>query len=133
MNLHIYKRPTHSECPKASDIRQVRISATGKYACFNVCATEELKIQTGMRVLFAQDTDTKQWYFAYGFDLSEGAKVRHYSKRENSMRCSCKYVAALICQQCNTESATFGIAKTPKVIDDLKWYRILTATPIRVK
>lgn len=131
MHLIIYKKADYNERALKSQVRFVTFHRL--YVCFNVCVTQELQMQTGQRVLFAQDTDTGHWYFAFGFDLSDGNKIRAYSVNKNCMRCSNKRVADILCHQHNTESVTFGIAKTPKVIDGLKWYKILTTTPIRVK
>ena len=133
MNLKIYSKQILAECSNLSDIRAIRISTDAHSAWFNACATRELELQTGQRVLFAQDTDTKHWYFTFGFDLTDGAKIRAVSKHTKCMRCCCKQVAQMICAQVKSESITCGIAKEPKVIDGLKWYRILTSTPIRVK
>lgn len=104
---------------------------------FNVCSSTELGLTDGCRILFAKDTETRQWFFTFGTDedMREGHKLQKRSIRTIAgtpyMRVSAKSVVEDVCDEFKADSITFCIAQKPKFMEGRLWWRIITATPYR--
>lgn len=135
MDLKVYSKKKPQVFAKPSLQRFCHVNRKGAYLSFNVCAVNEIGIEHGMRVLFAQDRATHAWFFTVGQadDLTKGSKLRvqKSNNRMTSMRCQNKEVAEAILEKSGLDSATFHISKNPQIQDGREWYRILTTTPYR--
>lgn len=135
MALMILKRTTPSVKAKPSMIRLVSFNRKHGLVMFNVCSSKELGLTDEGRILFAKDTETRQWFFTIGSieDLSEGntLQIRTNSSGSNSMRVAARNVVEAVCDDFKAESITFCIAQKPKLMEGRQWWRIITATPYR--
>ena len=130
MDLKIYGNAAHLN---GFTISCIGMSVISNSAWFNIAAIRNLDLKEGQRILFGCDEKTNSWYFTYGFEIENGTKLRNESNNTNSLRCSCKRVAHLICEKAKSTSITCAISKKPKIINGRPWYNILTATPLRAK
>ena len=90
-----------------------------------------------MRMLFAQDSDTNSWFFAFGDtdNMKNGSLLRPSTKNGHvvQMRVQNKAVVDRICGEIKADRATFHISMHPKREGGREWYRIITSTPLRVE
>lgn len=131
MALKIFNKPTHRQNAVQSVISLIHFNGNFGVVNFNRYACTSLGMKAGDRILFAQDDETKHWYFSFGSDLTNGYKLTQMYKRYFALRCSCKEVCDKMVRQTREDSVTYVIAKKAKVIDGQRWYRILTQTPYR--
>lgn len=135
MALRIYGK--HKPTPRGS-VSTIRLCTANKkwgLINFNVCTIRELGMEKGMRMLFAQDTDTKAWFFAFGAteNMASGSLLSPVRRngRVVSMRVKHKGVIEKLCEAAKSDTATFNISMRPKRENGREWYRIITTTPYR--
>ena len=135
MALMIFKRTSPSVKAKQSMIRLVSFNRKHGLVMFNVCSSKEFGLTDGCRILFAKDTETRQWFFTIGSieDLSEGntLQIRTNPSGSNSAKVAAKNVVDAVCDDFMAESITFCIAQKSKLMEGRQWWRIITATPYR--
>lgn len=135
MALMIFKRTTPSVKAKQSMIRLVSFNRKHGLVMFNVCSSKEFGLTDGGRILFAKDTETRQWFFTIGTveDLSEGntLQIRTNPSGSYSTKVTARNVVEAVCDDFKAESITFCIAQKPKLMEGRQWWRIITATPYR--
>lgn len=137
MGMKIYGKVKPRPGGMVSRIRLCSVNRKLSYMSFNACTVRELGIVKGMRMLFAQDSDTNVWFFAFGDtdNMKDGSLVRPQIKNGKVMgvRVQNKVVIEKICDEVKVVRATFNISMHPKREGGREWYRIITTTPYRVK
>lgn len=136
MALKIYGKNKPTPHGMVSTIRLCTVNKKWGYLSFNACTIRELGMEKGMRMLFAQDTDTKAWFFAFGDTENMASGSLLHTSRKNgkvvAMRVQHKGVIEKLCEAAKSDTATFNISMHPKREDGREWYRIITTTPYRI-
>lgn len=136
MALKIYEKFKPKPHGRVSEFRLCSVNKKWSYLSFNVCAVRELGMKKGMKIMFAQDTDTKDWFFAFGDAINmESGSLLHlwlYNGKVVAMRVKNKGVIEKLCEAAESDTATFNISMHPKREDGREWYRIITTTPYRI-
>ena len=122
---------------KSSNTRLCCVNGIYKYMSFNACAFRELGMKKGMRMIFAQDSDTGAWFFAFGDadKMKNGCMIQPVYRGGNivNARVQNSIVIGKICSEVKSNSATFYISKHPKRMGGIEWYRIITTSPYRIE
>lgn len=133
MALTIYgkNKPAPHGGANKSEVRLVSVNKRWGAITFNQCTVRELGIETGMKVLFANDEDTNAWYFSFGSDdeIKDGSKLR---ENGSTMRTQNRLVSAKILAKLDKERATFNVSQYPLREDGKEWWKILIKTPYRI-
>lgn len=137
MGMKIYGKVKPHPSGVVSRIRLCSINRKYSVLSFNACTTRELGMDKGMRMLFAQDSDTNVWFFAFGEtdNMKDGSLVRPQIKNGKlvGVRVQNKVVIDKICDEVKADRATFNISMHPKREGGREWYRIITTTPYKVE
>lgn len=137
MELKVFN--THQDGGKGggTTIRTIAMNRKYRYLYFNAKVVREHNLKKGDRVKIAQDVDSKNdWYVTFCSPEEDGCKLWQQKKFGTDSRSLIFYnkaaVNALLDSIKATYSATLIIAATPtEMPDGTKWYRVLTANPIR--
>ena len=136
MALKIYGKNKPTPHGMVSTIRLCTVNKKWGYLSFNACSIRELGMEKGMKMLFAQDTDTKAGFFAFGDTENMASGSLLHPSRKNgkvvAMRVQHKGVIEKLCEAAKSDTATFNISMHPKREDGREWYRIITTTPYRI-
>ena len=136
MAFKIYSKYKPKPCGRSSSIRLCHISRKYSFITFNARAFRDLGMKKGMRMLFAQDTDTANWFFAFGdaANMKDGSLLRPQIRKGKvtSFKVQNKVVIDKICKEVKADRAVFNISMHPKRERGREWYRILTTTPYRI-
>lgn len=137
MGMKIYEKVKPQPSGSVSKIRLCSINKKYSYFSFNVCTIRDLGMEGNMRMLFAQDSDTNAWFFAFGEtdNMKNGCLLRPSTKNGHvvQMRVQNKVVIDKICEEIKADRATFNISMHPKREGGREWYKIITTTPYRVE
>ncbi len=137
MGLKIYGKVKPHPIGMVSRIRLCSVNRKYSILSFNACTIRELGMEKDMRILFAQDSDTNVWFFAFGDtdNMKDGSLVRPQLKNGKvvGVRVQNKVVIDKICDEVKADRATFNISMHPKREGGREWYRIITTTPYRVE
>ena len=136
MGMKIYGKTKPKPIGQKSSIRLCSINRKYNMLSFNACTLRELGMSKGMRLLFAQDSDTNVWFFAFGDteNMKDGCLIQEQVKNGKvvGVRVQNKIVIDKICAEIKTDRATFNISMHPKREGGREWFRIITTTPYRV-
>ena len=137
MGMKIYGKVKPHPIGMVSRIRLCSVNRKYSLLSFNACTIRELGMEKDMRILFAQDSDTNVWFFAFGDtdNMKDGSLVRPQLKKGKvvGVRVQNKVVIDKICDEVKADRATFNISMHPKREGGREWYRIITTTPYRVE
>lgn len=137
MNLKEFNTSQDGGRGGSSKIRTITVSRKYRYLYFNPKVVRDHNLKVGERVKIAQDMDSKNdWYVSFNAPEAEGCRLwrrKDFGKESSSLAIYNKSAANAILDSIKaTYSATFIIAATPtEMPDGTKWYRVLTANPIR--
>lgn len=133
MKLQIIKRAYGGGNFLKAQERLVTVNRKGGYFSFNGKCMRDLGLSNETKILVAKDEDSRNdWYIAFGKELPESMKLRAQGKPTYGYRAQYKLAVREILDSVKAEkSATFLLAAKPIEIDGIKWYRIMTSTPIR--
>ena len=138
MKLQIFDNTNSKpKSPGRPSIRSISVyNSNGSISFSSLCAID-LNISTEKKVLFAKDEESRNnWYVAVSTTFDNGIQVRTKKNGGNSkdiitLSVSCRVVVDKLLNEYKAKkSAMFLISANGKVIDGIKWYRILS--PIRI-
>ena len=137
MGMKIYGKVKPHPSGNVSRIGLRSVNRKYSILSFNACTIRELGMERGMRILFAQDSDTNVWFFAFGDtdNMKDGSLMCPQIKRGKvvSIRVQNKIVIDKICKEVKADRSTFNISMHPKREGGREWYRIITTTPYKVE
>lgn len=135
--MKIYGKVKPHPSGNVSRIRLCSVNRKYGILSFNACTIRDLGMEKDMRILFAQDSDTNVWFFAFGDtdNMKDGSLVRPQIKNGKvvGVRVQNKVVIDKICDEVKADRATFNISMHPKREGSREWYRIITTTPYKIK
>ena len=138
--MKIYKNDQYAGRNNDPITRQWLVNVNMRYGCFilNVKIREDLGLdEPGIRVMIAKSEDTGGWYMTFGCDMpkKESRKLRGVTNRcsRGAKLFFCRKAAIEVGMKVKAKTGvTFAVSRKPTLQDGIKWYRIMTATPIRV-
>ena len=134
MDLKIYKGKGRWGHLGSSEVGMVNIHRRGRIG-LNSFLVRTLKLDTGDRMIMAQDLDTRNdWYISFGEDNTEGYRMSQLRAKQPGKGLVAYYSREAINNILDSvkaeTSATFLVGtNSPKQYDGRTWYRVLTATP----
>ena len=138
MKLKIYKGQGLSGHHGGPKVGMVNIYRRGRIA-LNAFLVRALNLNSGDRLIIAQDTDTRNdWYISFGDDSTEGYRLSQRRAKQPGrglLACYCQEAIIKILDSVKAEtSATFLVGtNSPKQYEGRTWYRILTANPTYIR
>lgn len=115
--------------------RLVYVNRRCRTFAFNTGCIRTFGLKHGMRVLLAKDTEShNDWYVAFDIPKIPESRILHLNGRPGSgLKIQHLTASEEILDSVKAErAATFIVGAKTIERDGIRWYRIMTATPVRI-